>query len=48
MWGDVVIRLIAACWVGVQFTDAFHRWSADRVSWTLMTRLSVGDSIPEM
>jgi len=41
-----VIRLVAA-WVGVQFTEAFHRWSADRVSLTLTTRLATGDIVPD-
>ena len=43
----VVMRSISVC-VGFQFTDAFHRWSANTVSLMLATRRSGGGSIPEM
>jgi hypothetical protein len=37
--GIVVLRLVWVC-VGLQFTDAFHRWSAGTVSLMLATRRS--------
>jgi hypothetical protein len=40
-------RRYTAVWVGVQFTDAFHRWST-AVSLTVTTHRLSGSNIPEM